>query len=65
MTSEPIETKNTIVKCNGGSGVLGHPVIFLNLGAEEKVVCPYCSKCFVRAYSAKAETKTKGLRRAS
>lgn len=45
---EPIETKKTVVKCDGGDGVLGHPVIYLNLGKEEKVVCPYCSKFFVK-----------------
>ncbi|MBI2707840.1 MAG: zinc-finger domain-containing protein [Proteobacteria bacterium] len=65
MTSEILETKNMVVKCNGGGGVLGHPVVFLNLGTEGKVVCPYCSKCFVKTYSTKAGTKTKGLRRAS
>ena len=45
---EPIETKNTVIRCDGGGGPLGHPVIYLNLGKEEKVICPYCSRCFVK-----------------
>ncbi len=49
MQNEPMETKDTVVSCDGGGGVLGHPLIYLNLGTEEKVVCPYCSKCFVKA----------------
>jgi uncharacterized Zn-finger protein len=44
---EPIETKNSVIKCDGGGGPLGHPVIYLNLGKEAKIVCPYCSRCFV------------------
>ncbi|MBA3813377.1 MAG: zinc-finger domain-containing protein [Alphaproteobacteria bacterium] len=46
---EPIETKDSVIKCDGGGGVLGHPVIYLNLGKEEKIVCPYCSRCFIMA----------------
>jgi len=63
---EYIETEKTVVKCDGGGGVLGHPVIYLNLGKENKVVCPYCNKCFVKdsAYSTMGK-KTKGLRRVS
>ena len=44
---EPIETKNSVIKCDGGGGVLGHPVIYLNLGKEEKIVCPYCRRYFI------------------
>ena len=45
---EIIETEETVVKCDGGGGPLGHPLIYLNLGKEDKVVCPYCSRCFVK-----------------
>lgn len=53
ILKEPIEVKDSVIHCDGGSGVLGHPVIYLNLGKEEKVMCPYCSKCFIK------ETKKK------
>ena len=35
------------VVCDGGGGVLGHPKIYLEMGKEKKIVCPYCSKLFV------------------
>ncbi len=63
---EPIETKNSVVHCDGGGGALGHPVVFLNLGTEEKIICPYCNTCYVKvsAYSPPGK-KPKGLRRTS
>ncbi len=65
-TTDIIETKNSVVKCDGGEGALGHPAVYLNLGKEEKVVCPYCSRCFIKSFHISSkETKTKGLRRAS
>lgn len=48
---EPIETRNSVAKCDGGGGPLGHPTIYLSLEKEEKVVCPYCSRRFVRVGS--------------
>jgi uncharacterized Zn-finger protein len=66
ILQEPIETKRSVVKCDGGGGPLGHPVIYLNLGKEEKIVCPYCSRYYVK-FQGHSTTgkKTKGLRRAS
>jgi uncharacterized Zn-finger protein len=40
-----VETKE--VSCDGGTGSLGHPRVFLNMGREDNVVCPYCGKKFV------------------
>jgi len=45
---ETIYVSETIVACNGGGGALGHPLVYLNLSAEGKVECPYCSRLFVR-----------------
>ncbi len=42
-------TQQSRVCCDGGGGALGHPQIWLNLGAQDNVVCPYCSREFVRA----------------
>jgi len=47
---EPFETivvDHTVVACNGGGGPLGHPRVYLNLGADGKIECPYCSRLFV------------------
>jgi len=52
---ETIYINETVAACNGGGGVLGHPRVFLNLGRDGKVECPYCSRLFVnRAMQAPA-----------
>ena len=42
-----IFTKDSRVSCNGGVGALGHPQIWLTLGCDGQVICPYCSCHFV------------------
>lgn len=34
------------IACDGG-GALGHPRVWLNLGDDNAVTCPYCSRRFV------------------
>jgi uncharacterized Zn-finger protein len=41
----PVDTR--IVACNGGGGALGHPAVYLNLGPNHQVECPYCSRLYV------------------
>ena len=43
-TEEVIRTR---VSCDGGEGALGHPRVFLNIGPQGWVECPYCDKKFV------------------
>ena len=43
-----IVTNQLRVACNGGGGTLGHPQIFLTLGNDGRVTCPYCSREFVK-----------------
>jgi uncharacterized Zn-finger protein len=50
---ETIKVDSMIAACNGGGGPLGHPKVYLNLSAEGKVECPYCSRLFV--HSGKAD----------
>ena len=45
----PTVTRQSRVACNGGGGPLGHPQIWLNLGINGSVTCPYCSRQFVKA----------------
>ncbi len=47
---QPFETilvDSTVVACNGGGGPLGHPRVYLNLSAEGRIECPYCSRLYV------------------
>lgn len=51
MKAKSAETKvvgRRKVMCDGDSGsVRGHPRVFLNMGAEDKIICPYCERTFI------------------
>jgi uncharacterized Zn-finger protein len=56
IVTEPFETitvDTDRVACDGGGGALGHPKVYLNLGEEGRVECPYCSRLYVLAEGAK------------
>ena len=44
---ETIYVDSTVVACNGGGGPLGHPRVYLNMGAKTQIDCPYCGRRFV------------------
>jgi uncharacterized Zn-finger protein len=43
----PIVVETRVVHCDGGGGPLGHPAVYLHIGEENEIVCPYCSRRFV------------------
>jgi len=43
---ETHEVETTRVACDGGDGPLGHPRVFLEIGDEGEIHCPYCSRHF-------------------
>jgi uncharacterized Zn-finger protein len=44
---EIVEVTTSRVACDGGGGALGHPKVYLEMGDEGFVECPYCDKRFV------------------
>jgi uncharacterized Zn-finger protein len=50
---EVIEVDQTTVACDGGDGPLGHPRVYLTLGKEGEIECPYCSRKYVLKQGAK------------
>ncbi len=50
---EIIEVDTPTVACDGG-GALGHPKVYLNMGDDDFVECPYCDRRFVLKAGAKA-----------
>jgi uncharacterized Zn-finger protein len=50
---EVFEVETPKVACDGSGGALGHPRVWLNLGKEGFVDCPYCD----RRYQLKAGAK--------
>ena len=47
ISTDRIRVTARRVACNGGGGALGHPQVWLNLGEDGAVMCPYCSREFV------------------
>ncbi|MEQ7156686.1 zinc-finger domain-containing protein [Brevundimonas aurifodinae] len=45
---EEIVVATKRVACDGG-GVLGHPLVYLDMGGEDFVECGYCDRRFVLA----------------
>ena len=39
--------ESRFVNCDGGVGSSGHPNVYLNIGVENQIVCPYCSRVFI------------------
>ena len=43
------------VSCDGAGGALGHPRVYLEMGAKGFVECPYCDRRFVLSHHAHDE----------
>jgi len=52
---ETIEVTDTRIPCDGNGGTLGHPRVFLKIGEEGFVECPYCDRRFVLRPGSRAE----------
>eukprot|EP00897_Mesotaenium_endlicherianum_P002331 jgi/Mesen1/2125/ME000152S01209 len=47
----PIEVHGRSAACEGGRGsAVGHPLVYINLDAEEPAVCKYCGLRFVQKH---------------
>ena len=44
---ETLEVTSTTVACDGGNGPLGHPRVYLNMGDDNAIDCPYCGRRYV------------------
>ncbi|HUL09492.1 MAG TPA: zinc-finger domain-containing protein [Candidatus Acidoferrum sp.] len=49
-----METDKETVSCDGSGDALGHPRVFLAIGEEGYVDCPYCDRRFVLKAAAAA-----------
>ena len=49
---EQITVRTRRVACDGVGGALGHPRVYLEMGEEDFVECPYCDRKFVLAKGA-------------
>ncbi|MBM3590767.1 MAG: zinc-finger domain-containing protein [Alphaproteobacteria bacterium] len=44
--SDVLYTNSKKISCDGSSETSKHPLIYLNMGENDFVVCPYCSRHF-------------------
>jgi len=44
--SDVLYVNSKKISCDGGASDSKHPLIYLNMGDKDFVVCPYCSKNF-------------------
>jgi uncharacterized Zn-finger protein len=51
---QTIEVDGREVACDGGCGPLGHPRVFLNMGDDDHIDCPYCGIRFELSATAAA-----------
>ena len=43
-----VEVQSRSVACDGGTGALGHPKVYLEIApGNTEIVCPYCSCRFI------------------
>ncbi len=43
---EVIQVRSKRVACDGGTGSLGHPLVYMEMGASDWVECGYCDRRF-------------------
>lgn len=51
-TPEVVRVRSRRVACDGVGGALGHPRVYLEMGDDPFVECPYCDRRFVLAEGA-------------
>lgn len=53
MMNDICYVTETVASCDGNNAASGHPRVFLNLGDDGKVDCPYCGRHFIFVEDAK------------
>lgn len=43
---EVVRVNSKKVSCDGNGGASSHPLVYLNMGEKDHVICPYCGKYF-------------------
>lgn len=54
---EIVEVHDHRVACDGAGGALGHPRVYMEMGAAGFVECPYCDRRFVLAHPVHPENE--------
>jgi uncharacterized Zn-finger protein len=52
---EVVITDAMYVRCDGGAGVLGHPLEYMTLERDGDIICKYCGRRYVHVSNGEAE----------
>lgn len=50
----PVDDDAAGVSCDGGDGVLGHPVVWYSFNGGDRAECRYCDRVFVKKSALRA-----------
>ena len=45
---EKVASNTETICCDGGQDGLGHPAVYYNYNDNNKIVCSYCGKIYIR-----------------
>ena len=45
---EKVSANTETICCDGGKDGLGHPAVYYTFNSENKIICGYCGKIFIR-----------------
>tara|TARA_B100001996_G_C18354270_1_gene475221 strand:- start:385 stop:546 length:162 start_codon:yes stop_codon:yes gene_type:complete len=50
MDEETIKVEPNVetISCDGGEDSLGHPTVYYTFDEEDKIVCNYCGKTYIK-----------------
>jgi len=54
---EVLHVNSKKVSCEGGKGASSHPLVYLNMGDKDYIICPYCSKYFTTSKDTPKDNK--------
>ena len=43
-----VEAETKTICCDGGQDSLGHPSVYYTFDGNEKIICSYCGKIYIR-----------------
>ena len=49
-----VDPESETIYCDGGQDGLGHPTVYYTFNGENKIICSYCSKTFIKSKDLKS-----------
>ena len=43
-----VDLKTETICCDGGKDSLGHPAVYFTFDSQNKIICNYCGKTFIK-----------------